>query len=82
MIDEGVDKLGGEVVESIPASADMCDPAPESAYHSAWAGGLSAIMLKFCTKDSWFQAPPCVGFQGTEWYGVPWNADVEGMLPP
>ena len=39
MIDEGVEEVGGEMVESLPASADMCEPAPESAYHSDGGGG-------------------------------------------
>jgi hypothetical protein len=57
MIDEGVDEVGIEVVESIPVSEDMWEPAPESAYHSD-CEGWSVIVLKFCTRDSWFQAPP------------------------
>jgi hypothetical protein len=61
MIDEGVDEVGKEEVESIPASADMCEPAPESAYHSD-CGGWSVMVLKFCTRESWFQAPPWAGF--------------------
>jgi len=52
MIDEGVEEVGGEMVESLPASADMCEPAPESAYHSDCAGGVRVMVLKFCTKES------------------------------
>jgi hypothetical protein len=39
IIDEGVEDLGEEMVESLPASAVMCEPALESAYHSDGAGG-------------------------------------------
>jgi hypothetical protein len=64
MIDEGVDEFGREMVEILPASAVMCELAPESAYHSDGAGGVSVMVLKFCTRESWFHAPPCAEFQG------------------
>jgi hypothetical protein len=64
MIDEGVEVVGEERVEILPASAVMCDPAPESAYHSNGGGCWRVIVLKFCTSASWFHAPPWVGFQG------------------
>jgi hypothetical protein len=64
MIDEGVNDDGKEVVERLPAPAVMCEPAPESAYHSDDAGGVSVMVLKDCARESAFQAPPCVGFQG------------------
>jgi hypothetical protein len=44
MIDEGVDEIGGEMVVSLPASDVMCEPAPESAYHSV--GEVSVMVLK------------------------------------
>jgi hypothetical protein len=48
MID-GVNEVGKEMVESLPASEVMCDPAPESAYHSEVAfGGLRVMVLKEC----------------------------------
>ena len=53
MIDEGVDEKGGEMVESLPASAVMWEPAPESAYHSGdGAGGWSVMVLKECARES------------------------------
>ena len=59
MIDEGVKEEGGEMVESIPASEVMCEPAPESAYHSeVEAGGFSVMVLKECARESWCQDPP------------------------
>jgi hypothetical protein len=64
MIDEGVDELGKERVEIVPASAVMCDPAPESAYHSDGGGCWSVMVLKLCASVSWFHAPPWTGFQG------------------
>ena len=56
-IDEGVDEEGGEMVESIPASEVMCEPTPESSYHSE-AGGFSVMVLKECARESWRQDPP------------------------
>ena len=59
MIDEGVDEKGGEMVESLPASEVMCEPAPESAYHSeVEAGGVNIMVLKECVRESWFHDPP------------------------
>jgi hypothetical protein len=59
MIDEGVDEKGGEIVESLPASDVMCEPAPESAYHSnVEAGEFSVMVLKECVRESWFHEPP------------------------
>ena len=53
MIDEGVNEVGEEKVESLPASEVMCEPAPESAYHSEVAfGGLSVMVLKECARAS------------------------------
>jgi hypothetical protein len=53
MIDGGVIEEGGEMVESVPASLVMCEPAPESAYHSEIeAGGFSVIVLKECARES------------------------------
>ena len=66
MIDEGVKDDGEEIVDSLPASAVMWEPAPELAYHSDGAGGVSVMVLKFYTRESWFHAPPCVGFQGVD----------------
>jgi hypothetical protein len=54
---DGVDKEGGEMVESIPASEVMCEPAPESAYHSN-VGGFSVMVLKECARESWCRDPP------------------------
>jgi hypothetical protein len=73
MIDEGVENVGEDRVEILPASAVICEPAPESAYHSNGAGGVSVMVLKFCTRESWFHAPPCAGFQGAtdSWYDAP-----------
>ena len=52
-IDEGVDEKGGEMVESLPASAVMWEPAPESAYHSGdGAGEWSVMVLKECARES------------------------------
>ena len=51
MIDEGVDEKGGEMVESLPASEVMCEPAPESAYHSG-PGGVRVMVLKECVRES------------------------------
>jgi hypothetical protein len=52
-IDEGVNEEGGETVESLPASEVICDPAPESAYHSeVAAGGVSGMVLKECVRAS------------------------------
>jgi hypothetical protein len=52
MIDEGVNEVGEEMVESLPASEVMCDPAPES-YHSEVAfGGLRVMVLKECARAS------------------------------
>ena len=39
MIDEGVENVGEDRVEILPASAVICELAPESAYHSDGAGG-------------------------------------------
>ena len=64
MIDEGVNDDGKEVTERLPASAVMCEPAPELAYHSDDAGGVSVMVLKDYARESAFQVPPCVGFQG------------------
>ena len=51
--DEGVNEVGEEKVESLPASEVMCEPAPESAYHSEVAfGGLSVMVLKECARAS------------------------------
>jgi hypothetical protein len=37
----------------------MCEPAPESAYHSVVeAGGVSVMVLKECARESWFHDPP------------------------
>jgi hypothetical protein len=53
MIDEGVNEVGEEMVESLPASEVMCDPAPESAYHSEVAfDGLRVMVLKECARVS------------------------------
>jgi hypothetical protein len=53
MIDEGVKDDGGEMVERLPVSAVMWEPAPESAYHSEeGAGGLSVMVLNECTRES------------------------------
>lgn len=84
IIDEGVEDVGEEMVESLPASAVMCEPAPESAYHSDDAGGLRVMVLKDCTRESWFHAPPWTGFQGVDGigYDIPWNAGVEWAPPP
>jgi hypothetical protein len=58
MIDEGVIEEGGEMVESIPASEVMCEPAPESAYHlEVEAGRFSIMVLKECARESWCQDP-------------------------
>jgi len=52
MIDEGVDEEGGEMVERLPMSEVMCDPAPESAYHSeVEPGGVKVMVLKECTRS-------------------------------
>ena len=52
-IDEGVDEKGGEMVESLPASAVMWEPAPESAYHSGdGAVRWSIMVLKECARES------------------------------
>jgi hypothetical protein len=41
------------------------------------------MVLKFCTKESWFQAPPWRGFlQGVDWYDVPWKVGVNGASLP
>jgi hypothetical protein len=84
IVDEGVEGVGREEVDILPASEVMCEPAPESAYHSDGAGLWSVMVLKFCTRESWFQAPPCTGFQGVDgiMYGAPWSVGVEGVLPP
>jgi hypothetical protein len=39
MIEEGVEYVGEDRVEILPASAVICEPAPESAYHSDGVGG-------------------------------------------
>ena len=53
MIDEGVNEVGEEKVESLPASEVMCEPALESAYHSEVAfGGLRVMVLKECARAS------------------------------
>jgi hypothetical protein len=52
MID-GVKDDGGEMVERLPVSAVMWEPAPESAYHSEEvAGGLSVMVLNECARES------------------------------
>jgi len=64
MIDEGVDEIGGERVESLPASDVMCEPAPESVYHSVdEAGEVNVMVLNECARESWFHDPPWMGFQ-------------------
>ena len=53
MIDEGLNGDGGEMVESLPASAVMWKPEPESAYHSKeGAGGFRVMVLKECARES------------------------------
>ena len=53
MIDEGVNEVGEEMVESLPASEVMCDLAPESAYRSEVAfDRLSVMVLKECAIAS------------------------------
>jgi hypothetical protein len=52
MMDEGPDKEGGLGEKSIPGWAVMCEPAPESAYHSAELGGVSVIALKLLVRDA------------------------------
>jgi hypothetical protein len=52
MIDEGPNREGGLGDESIPDCAVMCEPAPESAYHSAEFGGVSVIALKLLVSDA------------------------------
>jgi hypothetical protein len=47
--DEGVDKEGGEMVESIPAPEVMCELAP---------GGFSVMVLKECARKSWCKDLP------------------------
>jgi len=54
MIDEGVNDDGKEVTERLPAYAVMCEPAPESAYHSDDVGGVSVMVLKDCARESAF----------------------------
>ena len=53
IIEEGVKEEGGEILESLPASDVMCEPATESAYHSEEdAGGFRVMVLKDCASES------------------------------
>jgi hypothetical protein len=64
IIEEGPDREGGRGDESILECVVMCEPAPESAYHSTEFGGVSDMVLKLLVRDAWSQDPPAMGFQG------------------
>jgi len=64
MIDEGVKDDGEEMVDNLPASAVIWEPALESAYHSDGTGGVSVMVLKDYARESWCHEPPWAGFQG------------------
>jgi hypothetical protein len=50
---EGVKDDDGEMVERLPVSAVMWEPAPESAYPSEeGADGLSVMVLNECARES------------------------------
>jgi hypothetical protein len=52
IMDEGPDKEGEREDERIPEWAVMCEPAPESAYHSlVFGGGIKVIALKLLTRE-------------------------------
>jgi hypothetical protein len=40
----------------------MCEPAPESAYHSMEFGSVSDMVLKLLVRDAWSQDPPAMVF--------------------
>ena len=85
MIDEGPDKEGGRGEERIPKWVVMCEPAPESAYHSAGlGGGVKDIVLKLLMRDACSQDPPDMGFHGAGVGGVPDEEaeDAMGAPPP
>jgi hypothetical protein len=64
-IDEGPKGGGGWDEVSIQALLALCEPAPESASHSAEdGGGIRDMVLKLLINGPWSQEPPTIGIQG------------------